>query len=702
MADLGSIEFRQDPQRPAAADTTTGDVLKSLTKFIGVAIKAEEEDILGDLRGDLSTSTQEVAETQVAPPIPAGDPIFDELQKLKFAAEQGTVSQQDRAGLAGRRVLADAIKKHPKLRTRLRTEFNAFVTGDPEFAALGLQDVATAATSKLALQDIADIKDEAYGDGVGKLGMDPLQFRFGSREFLDQFLYRQGIEQQRAQNVRLLATLDSQRDLNVREVASQWQSSMRGQAEIVTLLLQDTKRVAGQVATALQNPTVPGAKQLIDQWDAFGREQHLTRARETAQEIELSFAQIDVNFADTPEYRAIENLKNSTILGLNTLAEGIATDTPTLVQAYDALEVTRQMQFEEDFPELDEQTRWLKSMEILLENIDTFGGEEFKLKNDLGLLIKPSFEQLLGRQRGLTGNGQLTSGLPVAELEAQMNKTRLDNPNKVLFGHGLEGSRAAQTAAFQASQQQFASRRELIDTGVPITPAQAMGDILADSQYMGYMTDQGIVPTDAYNEQLAVMADTSIVDMIKLARQSTQRNSAVLWGDRGESYYAASEGGPLGRVNNFMDLRDSELANGLKAQDVLVLDVDELDKGSVIFRVDEDRLKRFFPEDELARFAGADPELARATKTAKQIARQLSEGVSIDLRAKAHFEFAQQGLPDPEYLNQWGIGERSLASIFGPLEELEEVEVTVERREQPRDTGISRGARTRRGQRQGS
>jgi len=306
----------------------------------------------------------------------------------------------------------------------------------------------------------------------------------------------------------------------------------------------------------------------------------------------------------------------------------------------------------------------------ILENVDTFDGTEFNLKNDLGQLIAPSLQQLLGRQRGLSGNGQMIPGLSVPELTSSLDQIRLSNPNKELFGHGLASTRAAQTAAFQGAQQEAQYRRALIASGTTVTPVLAENDILADRQYTEYLRERGAVAPDAYAAHINNFADPTLVDVIKIARKGRNPNASVVWGDSAEAFFdkAAGPGGALNRITEYTSLRDKTLTVGLPARDVLVMDTSKIDEGTVLFRVDEDRVQRLFPGQDVP-FGSV--EQARVLGEAKEVARQLSAIVSRDLKAKAHIEFAQNGLPEVDYEGQWETGAQSFLNIFGTLEAVE-------------------------------
>lgn len=683
MADLGSIEFRDASGAGGGTQQASADIIGAVGKLGALALKKGEEDVLGDLRGQLKTKNEEVTARQPLPPVLSGDPKFDRLQQLSFAVQQGDRKQQDIARLEGRKVLEEFINKNPRFRGELQAEFNAFTSGDPTFAALGLQDAAAGSTSKLALQEIEDIKSEAFGDGLGQLGMDPLQFPFGSQEFIQQYTFRAGMEQQRSLNAQLLATMNSQRDLGIKDIAAQWQQSLTGGIEIVSGMIETAQKQASQVAVAFLNPTAPGADLVINDWNQGGRDRALADVENSVSAIELSWAEVDINFAGTPEYKAAENLKNATVQQLRTLAQAVATDTPSLMQAYEALETTRRMKFEADFPDLVEIGRVTREIQVVLENIDTFDGTEFTLKNDLGQLVAPTLSGLLGRMRGMSGKGQLTPGLSTPELTEQLDTILLDNPNEAMYNHGITTTRASQTAAFQQAEQQRQLRRLLVASGTDITPAIATQDVISDRQATQQLRQRGPVGPDAYGEHLEKIADKNMVEVLKIARNGSLPTSVVVWGDSMEAFFdkEAGAGGALTRTTEYLRLRDQEIIPGLLPRDVISVDSSSIDDGVLVFRVDEDLIDKLITREvpgivtQTGALGFGDPggrqARARAKRIAKQRAQEMSRIVSRDLRAKAHIEFAQQGLEEPDYAAQWLVGEQSFNAIFGDLVQAE-------------------------------
>jgi hypothetical protein len=344
MADLGSIEFRNPGGNveTTAKEQTNRDVLAAVGQIGAIANEKAVEDVLGQFRDDLNEKTDQLAATtEAAKPIPTGDPQLDRLRDLQFTAAQGDLKQQERAALEGRVLLQSAITRNPRLRSELLTEFRSFVAGDPEFAALGLQDAATVSSSKLAMKEIDRITDEAFGDGEGQLGMDPVQYPFGTRKFVEQYTYLSSLEAQRNQNRLTIAAMDSQRDIDVRSEAAKWQAGLLGQREIVSGMIGTASKRMIEIEAARQNPEDPNNVAVLTNFNEFERDAILSDINSNIDNLNLQASQIPLKWVDTPEYRAIIALKDATVLELRTLAEAVVSETPGITEIHTALQTPR-------------------------------------------------------------------------------------------------------------------------------------------------------------------------------------------------------------------------------------------------------------------------------------------------------------------------------------------------------------------------
>lgn len=686
MAELGSIEFRQSGNLEAQATEEAGqDILRGVSQVAQILQKKNEEDILGEFREDLNVSTDQVVSQEQPSPTPTGDKFFDRLQKLKFDAAQGSRQVQDRAALEGRTLLANAIAANPRMRTQLAAEFSLFTRGDPEFFELGMQDVASQATSSFALSEINDIKDQAYGDGVGEFGMDPGTRPFGSKEFTEEYMYFQEKDARRNNATRILAAQSAEDALSVRDELGKWQTGLVSNSRVVETEIEKARTASKAISEALLTPDDPMSRQQLQEWDDFKAQNHIVAIETSIAQLEAGVNRIDLKWAGTPEYDQIVNLKNRVVQEYRVLAQSVTGDNPDTVSIYDTMVAERNIRFELDNPELVEVGMWSDRVGDLLDNVKTLTGSEKLAFNDFGVAIQNTLPDMLAKMRGITGKNQVRTGLDVQALDNRLMEIRRQNPSRELNDNGLYGREAEQTGAIQNLDQLAQFRSQWIETGVDLVPETGFEVVGGETQYMNYLLEAGELPEDAGNHVVELLASKDIVPFIESARQSTNPEVAKLWGDAGENVFDRT-GGPQGarsRTQSYQRVLNSDLIPGLACAGCINIDFADIEDGTVRFTANA---------QEVARLAAAASEAAlvergftgqrartqgrarirrdqnNAIAEARRIAAQLTNIISRDLQAGAHIEYAQNALPEPDYVTMWTAGSDSFESVFGPSE----------------------------------
>jgi hypothetical protein len=560
-----------------------------------------------------------------------------------------------------------------------------FQRGDPEFFELGLQDTTRTATSAFALAEINDIKDQAYGDGVGQFGMDPLTKPFGSKEFTESYLFFQEQEGRRNNATRLLAAQSAEEAVNVKGELSKWQTALFNDAGIVEAEMDKTRAATREISEALLNPNEPLNRQKITEWNDFKAQNHVLAVETQIAQLEAGVNRIDLKWAGTPEYDNIVNLKNRMVQELRVLNSAIVGDSPDIIQVHETMVAERNIRFEFENPEIVEVGMWSDRVGDLIDNIKTLTGSEKLAFNDFSIIIQNTLPNMLAKMRGITGKNQLTSGLDVETLDQQLAEIRRGNPSKVLNNNGLTGREADQTGAIQNIDQLRNFREQWIETGVPLVPETGFEVVGGETQYMNYLLEAGEVPQDAANHVVDMIASKDIIPFIDSARESANPNVAVLWGDAGENLFDRS-GGPQGarsRTQGYNRLLNAELIPGLSCAACINIDFSDVEDGTVRFTANTTEVSRLAKAASEAALAGrgftgqrartqGQSRIRRdqnnAIAEARRVAQQLTNIISRDLQAGAHIEYAQNELPEPDYLTMWTAGQNSFEVVFGPVE----------------------------------
>lgn len=644
----------------AAANDVLGSIGQELGSAIGNSVNRSRLETanteFNDLADEAIEAEQSVADTElIGPPAARGTrevELLDTVRTLQAGVDQATGSRRQSLELELRRKVEELGNKHPHLRAAYATELSRFERTDPEVQALGMMDAGDASFSAQSAKQLADIMQHAQGSvASGGLGMDPAKKI--DLNWSREYTFKRDVRELTNNNQTTLTALQSGDALDARSSADNFQASLQGQGNQVQGMVREAMDMSIRVGTALKDPTAQGASETIAEWNSFGRDAVLQDLNMAVFQIEDSFANIPISQANTDAYNAAKSLKDDQVGALNVLIEGVTSDVPNIVSAYEAYETMQKINFERKNPAFVADARVMLELAPILEHIDAdFGAQGDILRNDLAGFLNQGLSSVLGRSLGHTRNADLLPNASVADLQDHYRDIRTGAGS--MYDNGQTTTAGIQTMAVTDAElkasQAFLKMVE-VDGLSPNVAAAAIGAQGANfDQYLSAGTTQ----EDGLEAAFATMQDPNWLKMAEVALTSNQPAVSQYLGDQAQAIALRYE---PHRINKYNDLRGTEVHDGIFAAQVISPDFSSIKKGEVSFRVDESLIRRtignspsFTPGRSL------EIESSIAIREAQRVAQALSQAVSRDLRSGAHAAALAQGIDTVSYRGQWDFG----------------------------------------------
>lgn len=672
--DLSPIEFQAPVQR---GPTNAENIRRTIAEVGTIFGNARTSKILKTARAEMQEDVDEVAsevDDEPVQDIPEGgesltdvDKVRDNLRRLRFAIDQGSSSQRQRAELEMRRTLNAAQAKHPGLRGELSAEFGDLVRTDATLDELGMRDVLNVSFAKEAAADLARIKEEAYGDvESGDLGMDALTMPISDPMFAPIYLQKLADRQVVQEALLTLNAKTARRNLNADEYADIYSQTLSGRARATSAILMTTRAQTAKVARALLDPGSTRNAQVIQDWDLVGRQQANEEINTSIAVIEQDFASVPADIRSGERYEEMRAWKNDTIAGLERFRDAVLTDNASLIKAYESEDQIRSIQHREMYPRIAELNRFLDESRLLIENWDTLGGEDTIIQHKLGKIVQEGFEGAMTRLYSLGGTDQLDADSSVADVNAALD--RQQNLNGQPYGHGAvddNGTLRSATAVFEAHFDQIMpnltehSSTEFVGRNLSV-----LRNTIKD------ISDIGRPPVDVFDSFVSRLSQDSIITAVKRARDGSPKdgNTAVSLGQQAEILWDRRTGGDSARTEGYERSLQNGIGGGIAVGDVIVFDGTEVAaNGQITFSVDETKLRAAINAATSGagrgQFARRQVLQVSIRDAAEQQARMLGERMTADLRAFTHIIFMKQGKLEPDYLEAF---DRARFNTFFP------------------------------------
>ena len=683
MAELGSIQYEDSRQRTSVRDQNDQrDVLEGIRNVGEAAIEAKTQDILGEFREELDETTREaVDQTEqplVAPKTPStGDPEADaaiaRIATLQAQVNASSGNTQRRVEMELRKKTEELRRKFPGLQKNIDAEFSTFKSTDADFAQLALSDAANTSFSAQAAAELKLISDEAYGNGAGQLGMDPLKFRLGTPEFVQEYAYQQSILKATQDNVRLTAAIHAQRANSATELPGRWAPIMQGRSSAIQATLQNASRSFAEVSRALADPTAPGNSEKIAHWQLVGSKQAMLEVEAIEFGLALQLSEIPIELRDSVEYQAIESDVQGLLAQTGKFKEAIVTGDPALSAVYEAQTVARTMNWEASNPRLVAINTALDASKNAL---------EFALKAELGTKAQREASNIAGT---ITEAASLPSVFGYA-VHASGILDVPPNASSEERGHArgeFKGFNPGRNGADQTPRgyRKAANTRvnallgpnmgAALDLGVsPRTAADHLGSIASD---FDDMRSFGTPEQDLWDQQMKNLAGDNILKYQKAALQSIQ---PTIGEDVGEAADALWDSRENERLDGYVITLGESIGLGVPLASVMSISKDRLAKeGRVTFKIDEIKLREMISSTPsisgsvASTIGGNVREQTKAVSRAQKLANELSGRVSTHIRAKAHIQALKQGAETGDYSLAYETG--GYAGFFEPKVEEE-------------------------------
>jgi hypothetical protein len=693
--DLGSIGVEAAPQVPGAGAV---DVLGPLVQAGAQAVEGLKTGMIDDLTDGLRDATRDAAaetsdvaqevEEPIAPATddPAANALISRIKLLQGQVAQTSGSTRLNAQLKIRQAGEELRRKFPRLGDEISAAVRRFESNDPEFFALAAIDAQNESFNKQAAKELDAIWDEAYNSvASGGLGMDPGTQTFGTKEFALAYIAQTQLVVKTEQNRAYLNAVRSTDEVDSRGYAQSWSMMQRGQASGVKAMISKTQAQARAVASAFQDPTAPNAAEIISVWGApgGGKDLALQNTREAVVALEEAFINhFPTTMRNTEDFKAAESSKNAQVAALNVLIEGINSDSPTLMKAYESYETFQDIEFERNNRMVVQQGRELSRVIPLLEAMKgNFGAKDKIIRNTVSEYLNTTLQGFLGRSQGMAQYDQLPANATNQQLQDNSRSMKAYNPD--LYGTGIVTPEGTQTGAI--TDLQLGSDPRLLDLvkdgdASAIAPDVASEQWIARSSSLDILTNQGALNDgDARLALVAFTADGVLEQATASRRPGGQPNASTFALENAERLFSTQV---VENSDNFYARSlGTNVGNGIFFQDAMVVDVSDIEDGVVRVTVDEVKLSELVKEA-----SGISPvtvikprggfssqrtrnQEARAAATqAKEIARVMQAHLNETMRISGTLEALQVGADEIDWVTAFNkVG----AGRFTPGQEVE-------------------------------
>ncbi len=679
--DLGSIRTEGAAAVPSPDSV---DVLGPLLEAGQRAVKNVKDGIVDEATGEFKEAVgAAVAEPSVPRDVevveldtsldPAADDLINRIKLYQTQRDQSAGSSRLNAQLKIRQASEELRLRFPRMADELAGEVRRFESQDPEFLALSGIDAQNEAFSKQAAAQLDAIKEKAYGsvDSDG-LGMDSVVHKFGTKEFAMAYISRVALQGRTEQNKLYLNAVRSTDEVDARGLAQSWSMMQRGQASGVRAMVRTGETQRRAVAKAFQDPTAVGAAEAIALWGApgGGRDKAIQDTNKAIVALEEAFIDhFPITMRNTEDFKAAESSKNAQVAALNVLLTGISSDAPTQMQAYEGYETFQAIEFERNNRMLVQQgrevARILPVLDLMVKS--NFGARGKVIANTITGYLDLSLQGFLGRFAGIAQLDTLPAEATEAQLRSQAQALRAYNPD--LYATGINTPEAWQTGAI--TDLKLAGDPQLLQAVKEAGPSGIAPDI-ASEQWIGrsssleYAASQGELNSQDARTALADFTVDGVVEQATASRlPGGQPNASTFALDTAERLFSTK----VREANDrYFDAQlGTDLANGIKFEEVKLVDIEDLEDGTVRITVDEHLLEKLVRlastnrpiSGTFTQTTSADNEVRRARTKARKIATDVAERLNEMLRTSGTLEALQSRVDEIDWItayNKVGAG----------------------------------------------
>jgi hypothetical protein len=526
---------------------------------------------------------------------------------------------------------------------------------DPEFQELAAIDARNDAFEAQTQEQLDEIREFAYKSvSSGGLGLIPGRNKFGSVPFAKKWA-RAALDVEDA-NVKQIA-LDHSRissDLSVRDKAEVFSNWLDGSSGHLRVELNEARAAAIEVAVASANLTGEGNAAIVANWEVPGgtRDQVLQDVAAERGNLIIEFGkQFNAQERTSSEFAGVQAQFEQELAAMDNLIAGIQNNDWNLVKAYNAYDTFKTIEVEQAAPEAFQLGRFFDNMDKVFEHGgDNFGNMDALLKNEIS---EWSIDALQDGFWGIMHSLGTDIGTEdPAAWDAELRRRVARNPDPAQTGNNSVTSR--RTQGYQllglSSADNVMKGAELADRTTPDN-ASALTTGRAAGLMMVFDQEPSSVPYELANEVSTALTHPGVLaqanlapakDRLGLGRQVTE----LITGQQANQTrdYNARKLTPI-----------QGTAGQLPLLNVLVLDVESIATGNIVFEVDEKKL-----QFELNRLIGTVEEgqaaaQRQAFSDARDRATALSAKVSQDVALQATRDSLMLG-GDPNYSRAWETG----------------------------------------------
>lgn len=664
MAELGSINTRDvHAGTTPVTDAAGQSALKGALSLAGTVIQeGAEADLRGDLQEDateaLRASESPVAVEGLLPGDTAIIELHNEIKKhLATAAQAKDTNARARAQLAMQQTLQDKMAKYGWMRTELQAEYNKFIGASPELTELGINDASSTGARAQTESFLDDIHDLAYGRGLLDFKMDPGDYQIGTIEFAREYNRQSTLMSDRIaleQEERSLALTDK---VNARQASLLSMRQMYSPEGGVSALYNRVREAYSGITNIRQAVTLGDTSpattlalaEAEQDWNTTGRAQTLELLDDSINLIEQRHTQvwgtrmtdggITVPSSD-PLYEASRRMLTGELSALTTLRELIAADNKDVSDILEGVAILRGHRVLSRTNGLQTIADLSAAAPSLLANADKLG---------LNVSAASKFANY-GRSQGLSAElGQVFQSGSVLHGVATMDNAGL-SPDEIIKkqdrsrrqGRSYSGviSDANDPALGTAGswtfvEQVVAAYKETKDPVIR-SPARSLAYVNSMIWAMGNSLDHDT--TNSPEDKAAIrtiLADPTQYEFIESIEGGRSHPMVAAMAQRVNDYWSQAEGDSrsvwLSEINTLASEQFGP--QGMRAAAFMAMDTEEINKGKLIFTVNEDSVYKAFGitrnrGDQLPSDPVADINARASIRSLRAIASTLTEQVT--------------------------------------------------------------------------
>lgn len=683
MAETDDLGVIQASRTPDTADPSQVDILGGVLEAAQTGVDQFKAGVLRQARKDMDAAMDE--EVQAAAGVPEdstftaapgnimGDAaaLSNNIRSLEARVKATSGSSRLRAEQRLRAEVDKFARKYPGLRDELAGELGNFQRIDPEYAMLANIDARNEIINKEAAQELAEIRDHAYGSvGSGGLGLQPGLHPFGSPEFT--LFYAKNAQIVNDSNQKELALENSKldTDVTVRGKADTFTNWLTGASAPLRQSVQVALDTQQDVQVALLDPTKAGNRERIAQWEAGGKATAIANVESARLRLLDEFnSSFTVTEQSSPEFAQARAIFEQELSAIDRYLTGLRENDGSIVNAYKAWDTYKRMEIEAADPQAANLNRVFNDWAKIIEATGgSFDGADKLLKNDVAhwtLNSLGSVADYLGVELAYAGGGELDR-LGSASIRDGWRSRSISEPDTL--NSGQNSRQAKQTGAYQVLKlgQEIASSGADIGPNAALQATSARGRALSDIAMYGPTN----VDPKLAKEAMWVIGDPNVFAQAVKSREINPE-MAIAMGEQAREVAAAWEDN---RIASYQEQVAKQLPGsalfgaGFTVADVVDIDLDKsaVENGRVRFVVNPARLERLIA-DSFPASKGQGAGAAQARMEINKTVASLNATVGQDLRGLAHADALAQGLDAPDYLTTWKTGR--FEEYFGALEE---------------------------------